>query len=100
MGFGMLGASFLLVAPIALWARFGDRAPLRSGAVALAAGLLCWALVRRVAARPASAGAPAALPLPETPPAPRRARPRSRRAPRDVGCPASARRPTRRRTRP
>jgi hypothetical protein len=128
LALAMLGASFLLVAPIVLWARFGDGSVPRTIAVAIAAALLCHAAlghVRRprhpvvVCAPPAPAPAARAAACREsvrrTPltsrPAPRMrggiaartspSRPaRPSRPSRDVRCRATARRTARRRTRP
>jgi hypothetical protein len=92
----VLAASALFVSPIALWAQFGDRAPLRTGVVAIGAMLVSFALMRRITGRRASA----AMPLAEASQAPRRPRVTLPRPPRDVGCQATAQRTTRRRTRP
>ena len=127
---GTLLASVALIAPIALWVHLGDGNPLRTGAVVLAALLLCAAAVRRAvrrytacllfarALRVASA-APCRSADVHRSAAPRdRRNPSSRpcgpsrccplntsRGPRDMGCrgatfPLERRRSARRRTRP
>jgi hypothetical protein len=130
LAIGTLAASAVLIAPIAVWTRFGDADPLRTSAVALAALVLCGVVVsattRRYAARLLHTFAhviPLAAPRrshdvqrttaqqrvrrdPSTCPCgPSRCRPRyTSRGTRDVACrtatPPLGRRGTRRRTRP
>jgi hypothetical protein len=96
----VLAASILFVSPMALWAQYGDRTPLRTGAVAIGAMLLSFALIRRLTERPEAAAVPAAMPLPSPSPVPHRPRRSLPRPPRDVGCHEIERRTARRRTRP
>jgi hypothetical protein len=124
----MLAATALLVAPIALWARYGDGNVVRTIAIATAATMMSAGLVYLVRRPRYPALDPAALVLPSAPvtarcqaqirrsyPLPRpaarmragspastyRARPlRVSRPSRDVRCRTTARRTARRRTRP
>ena len=106
----IVAAGLLLIAPIVLWALFGDGDPLHAAEVALGAAILCWAVGQRSGrgSQPAPAPAPPARSRPVTPPAvcnevPDRPAGASRLS-RDVGCAASEnaleRRSARRRTRP
>jgi hypothetical protein len=99
-GLTILAASVLFVSPIALWAQFGDRAPMLAGAVAIGAMLLSFALIRRLTGSPVSAAVAPAMPRGDASRAPHRPRCSLPRPPRDVGCDGMQRRLTRRRTRP
>ena len=102
----IVAAGLLLIAPIVLWALFGDGDPLHAAEVALGAAILCWAVGQRSGR--GSQPAPPARSRPVTPPTvcnevPDRPAGASRLS-RDVGCAASEnaleRRSARRRTRP
>lgn len=54
----VIGSAVVLLAPIVLWAAFGDGDVMRTLEIALAAALLSWAVARRAEDRDA-AGAPA-----------------------------------------
>ena len=107
----ILTAAVLLVAPIVLWAQFGDGNVQHSIAVALVATLLCWCFIHRqelsdgggAEAAPVAPGL-AAAPAPAAGCQATRCRSaRTTRPSRDVGCNAgerSSERLTRRRSRP
>ncbi|MEA2191266.1 MAG: hypothetical protein QOI73_1387 [Solirubrobacteraceae bacterium] len=105
----ILTAAVLLVAPIVLWAQFGDGQVEHSVAVAILATLMCWCFVTRHEFREAPA-VDALTPGLVARPAPAIDRHASRRRSvtatrpsRDVGCHAGGlreRRPSRRRSRP
>jgi len=44
-------ASVVLLAPIVLWAQFGDGDPLHALGVAVGAAILCWSIARRAELR-------------------------------------------------
>jgi len=108
----IITAAVLLVAPIFLWAQFGDGQIQHSIAVAVVATLLCWCFINRhefrerPAVQPVSPGLVAAPRATQTVDnhARRTRSPAPIRPSRDVGCnagePLSERRPARRRSRP